>query len=100
QNCLYGVDIDPGAIEIAKLRLWLSLVVDEEETKQIKPLPNLDFKIVTGNSLVGFPFKSQGLEEIEKLKTRFFEESDHDRKAQLKREIDCILDECFARSKK
>src|SRR5205823_7401974 len=63
QNCLYGVDIDPGATAIAKLRLWLSLVVDEEETKQIKPLPNLDFKIVTGNSLIGFPFKSKGLEE-------------------------------------
>jgi hypothetical protein len=50
QNCLYGVDIDPGAIEIAKLRLWLSLVVDEEDVKQIKPLPNLFYKVVTGNS--------------------------------------------------
>jgi hypothetical protein len=39
QNCLYGVDIDPGAVEIAKLRLWLSLVVDEEDIRQIKPLP-------------------------------------------------------------
>ena len=58
QNCLYGVDIDPGAVEIAKLRLWLSLVVDEEDVKQIKPLPNLDYKIVVGNSLMGFPFKS------------------------------------------
>jgi len=100
QNSLYGVDIDPGAVEIAKLRLWLSLVVDEEETKQIKPLPNLDFKIVTGNSLIGFPFKSQGLEEIEKLKARFFEESDHETKAELKRAIDSILEECFARSRK
>jgi type I restriction-modification system DNA methylase subunit len=99
QNCLYGVDIDPGAVEIAKLRLWLSLVVDEEETKQIKPLPNLDFKIVTGNSLIGFPFKSHGLDEIEKLKARFFEESDHGRKAELKREIERTLSECFARSK-
>ena len=53
QNCLYGVDIDPGAVEIAKLRLWLSLVVDEDDVKQIKPLPNLDYKIVTGNSLLG-----------------------------------------------
>ena len=44
QNCLYGVDIDPGAVEIAKLRLWLSLVVDEEDVKQIKPLPNLDLQ--------------------------------------------------------
>ena len=52
QNCLYGVDIDPGAVEIAKLRLWLSLVVDEEDVKQIKPLPNLFYKIVTGNSLL------------------------------------------------
>jgi len=100
QNCLYGVDIDPGAVEIAKLRLWLSLVVDEEDVKQIKPLPNLDFKIVTGNSLIGFPFKSQRLEEIEKLKARFFEEADHDRKAKLKQEIDQKLTECFASSKR
>jgi type I restriction-modification system DNA methylase subunit len=99
QNSLYGVDIDPGAVEIAKLRLWLSLVVDEEETKQIKPLPNLDFKVVTGNSLIGFPFKSEGLHEIERLKERFFEETDHDRKAELKRTIESKLDECFATSK-
>ena len=39
QNCLYGVDIDPSAVEIAKLRLWLSLVVDEEDVKQVNPLP-------------------------------------------------------------
>ncbi len=52
QNSLYGVDIDPGAVEIAKLRLWLSLVVDEEDIRQIKPLPNLDYKIMQGNSLL------------------------------------------------
>lgn len=99
QNCLYGVDIDAGAVEIAKLRLWLSLVVDEEDVKQIKPLPNLDFKIVTGNSLIGFPFKSQRLHELEKLKLRFFEESDHDRKGYLKQEIDRKLSECLEASK-
>ncbi len=100
QNCIYGVDIDAGAVEIAKLRLWLSLVVDEEETKQIKPLPNLDFKIVGGNSLIGFLFKSQGLHEIEQLKARFFEETDHGRKAKLKMEIERKLRDCFASSKK
>jgi len=51
QNCIYGVDIDPGAVEIAKLRLWLSLVVDYE-LKDIEPLPNLDYKIMCGNSLL------------------------------------------------
>jgi len=100
QNCLYGVDIDAGAIEIAKLRLWLSLVVDEEDTKQIKPLPNLDFKIVAGNSLLGFPFKSHGLHEIERLKERFFEETDHERKAALKLDIERALHSCFAASQK
>lgn len=47
---LYGVDIDPFATNIAKLRLWLSLAV-EAETAQ--PLPNLDFKIETGDSILG-----------------------------------------------
>lgn len=100
QSCLYGVDIDPGAVEIAKLRLWLSLVVDEEEVKQIKPLPNLDFKIVSGNSLIGFPFRSQRLEQIEKLKGRFFEETNHEAKAKLKQEIELAISECFAASKR
>lgn len=52
QECLYGVDIDPGAVEIAKLRLWLSLVVDEDDIGHIKPLPNLDYRIMQGNSLL------------------------------------------------
>ena len=51
ENCIYGVDIDPGAVEIAKLRLWLSLVVDYE-LADIEPLPNLDYKIMCGNSLL------------------------------------------------
>ena len=49
QQSLYGVDLAAGAVEIAKLRLWLSLVVDEDDVSRIKPLPNLDFKIVVGN---------------------------------------------------
>ena len=51
QNCIYGVDIDPGAIEIAKLRLWLSLVVDYS-VEDIEPLPNLDYRLMCGNSLL------------------------------------------------
>lgn len=51
QNNVYGVDIDPGAAEIAKLRLWLSLVVDHN-LSEIEPLPNLDYKIMVGNSLL------------------------------------------------
>jgi len=88
QHCIYGVDIDRGAVEIARLRLWLSLVVDEEDVKHIKPLPNLDFKIVPGNSLLGFPFQTLGLAVIERMKGEYFDEPDHSRKARLRVEID------------
>ena len=52
RDCLYGVDIDSSAVDIAKLRFWLSLIVDEEDINQIDPLPNLDHKIMCGNSLL------------------------------------------------
>ena len=49
QNNIYGVDIEKGAVDIARLRFWLSLIVDE---KSPEALPNLDFKIMQGNSLL------------------------------------------------
>ena len=49
QNNIYGVDIERGAVEIARLRFWLALIVDE---KSPEVLPNLDFKIMQGNSLL------------------------------------------------
>jgi len=52
KNSIYGVDIEPSAVEIAKLRLWLSLVVDVVDYKKIDPLPNLDYKIMQGDSLI------------------------------------------------
>lgn len=49
ENSIYGVDIEKGAVDIARLRFWLALVVDADSPT---PLPNLDFKIMQGNSLV------------------------------------------------
>ena len=49
QHNIYGVDIEKGAVDIARLRFWLSLIVDE---KSPQALPNLDFKIMQGNSLL------------------------------------------------
>lgn len=51
RDCLYGVDIKREAIEIARLRFWLSLVVDADPF-EMEPLPNLDFKLMAGNSLI------------------------------------------------
>ncbi|MGB3198753.1 MAG: N-6 DNA methylase, partial [Saprospiraceae bacterium] len=49
EESIYGVDIDNGAVDIARLRFWLSLVVEETEPQ---PLPNLDFKIICANTLI------------------------------------------------
>lgn len=51
QNSLYGVDIEPSAIDITKLRLWLSILVDSTNN-DVRPLPNLDFNFMIGNSLI------------------------------------------------
>jgi hypothetical protein len=57
-NNLYGVDLMEGAVEIAKLRFWLWLIsqvnLRKVQSKKIETLPNLDFNLMTGNSLIGF----------------------------------------------
>lgn len=92
QRCIYGVDIDPGAVEIAKLRLWLSLIVEEEDIRQIRPLPNLDYKIMQGNSLLeefeGVKLFDEKLlkeqvrnsDDVERLKKMFEKQSEMERK--------------------
>ncbi len=94
EKSLYGVDIDSGAVEIAKLRLWLSLVVDEDDIKQIKPLPNLDYKIVCGNSLFSVEkdlFNSHLFNELERLKLLLFNEINPNKKQQYKKQIDDLI---------
>lgn len=49
ENNIYGVDIEKGAVDIARLRFWLAMIVEEKEPI---PLPNLHFKIMQGNSLI------------------------------------------------
>lgn len=78
EESIYGVDIDAGAVDIARLRFWLSLVVDEQEPK---PLPNLDFKIVCANTLIplgkltDFDMETKAslaVKELEKIRHDFF----------------------------
>lgn len=67
ENCLYGVDIQPIAIQITKLRFFISLVCDQKTSKDksknhnIRPLPNLETKFVAANSLIGLPISDKDL---------------------------------------
>lgn len=101
-NSLYGVDIDPSAVDVAKLRLWLSLVVDENDYDQIKPLPNLDYKIMVGNSLdaaksiknKGHLLYSAACEQMEKLQKEFYSLTDHAQKDEKRMAIAAQREKC------
>lgn len=71
QNNIYGVDIEKGAVDIARLRFWLALIVDE---KNPHALPNMDFKIMQGNSLLeqyeGVELSGMSLNEQKKKKSK------------------------------
>ncbi|WP_051398317.1 Eco57I restriction-modification methylase domain-containing protein [Runella limosa] len=69
QNSIYGVDLERGAVDIARLRFWLALVVDEETPS---PLPNLDYKIMQGNSLLE-SFEGIDLSKIHQQSVQVFE---------------------------
>lgn len=91
KNNLYGSDIDELAIEIAKLRLWLALIVNEEKIKNIEDLPNLDFKIVKLNSLIlnkpdllNYDF----LQNLNKLYKKYFDAKKLTARVKMKNEID------------
>lgn len=72
ENCIYGVDIQPIATQISKLRFFISLVVDQkvDATKEnfgIRPLPNLETKFVAANTLIGLD-KSSNLFDLPEIK--------------------------------
>ncbi len=120
QKSIYGVDLEKGAVDIAQLRFWLALVVDEEKPH---PLPNLDYKIMQGNSLLesfegidlskaalfdepkvtvympslfeepklDYGFSDENKADIKKLVNDYFIIEDKDQKAAIRKRIDRIV---------
>lgn len=80
-NNLYGVDIMKEAVEIAKLRLFLKLVAEVDEFDHLEPLPDIDFNIRSGNTLIGYASRKEieeleGLFVIDEMKKKIFDECD------------------------
>ncbi len=120
QNSIYGVDKDKGAVDIARLRFWLSLIVDEEVNKGEKPqpLPNFDYKIMQGDSLLesfkGYSLKYHDIQDEPKhtdlfntqtqinifkkthtnlaaLEKDFFDPKNNHRKEEIRNQIDALV---------
>lgn len=88
---LFGSDIDLTAIEICRLRAWLSLIVDLEENEQVAPLPNLEFHFVCANSLLSLN-KDNSLwdttdlkENMKQIRTDYYNTSSKTLKETLKK---------------
>lgn len=103
ENCLYGVDIQPIAIQISKLRFFISLVCDQKTNRDkaknhgIRPLPNLETKFVAANTLIGLPEMDESLlvdprvnrieSEIESLYHRHFSVQRRDQKLAIQKKV-------------
>ncbi len=76
ENCIYGVDIQSIAVQISKLRFFISLVVDQKPNNSaadnfgIRPLPNLEAKFVAANTLIGLKKSEATLFDIETIKEK------------------------------
>jgi len=108
QNSIYGVDIEKGAVDIARLRFWLSLIIEEETPHA---LPNMEFKIMQGNSLfeefhginlddiydgdrqmtLAFDEETRARELFKQNMINYFDEDDHNKKEALLIEIDTAV---------
>ena len=82
QNSIFGVDIQPIAVEIARLRCFLSLIIeekidDEKPNRDVKPLPNLDFKFIIANTLKELPKESDVKFADDAMQISMVENQDH-----------------------
>ncbi len=109
ENCLYGVDIQPIAIQITKLRFFISLICDQKTNRNkkdnlgIRPLPNLETKFVAADTLIGLtelgqmslaPQRAYDIEkEIEVLYHNHFSEQRRDKKLASQRKIQSLRKE-------
>jgi type I restriction-modification system DNA methylase subunit len=96
KNNLYGVDRDEFAVNIARLRLWLSLSVDGDKPEA---LPNLNYKVEAGDSLTAPVINSQKsardvfVKEFQRLKSEFLTAHGQANKARLKKDIDRVKEQ-------
>ena len=114
ENCIYGIDIQPIAVQISKLRFFISLIIDQEinfneKNYGLQPLPNLEFKLVCANTLIaapdeygdgGFDFKDNYTELFIKYTAQYFKASNINEKEIVKKNINNLIDKIVAEKQK
>jgi type I restriction-modification system DNA methylase subunit len=101
-NSIYGVDVDPIGVEIARLRVWLKIIEDEWR-EEFGRLPNIELNVVAGNSLVGLPVEQEGqiqadiwddsLDELVELRRQYKDEDEETEKSEVIDALNNIRDD-------
>ena len=101
RNNIHGVDIDPMAVEVSKLRIWLSLIIDQNpDGKEPLALPNLDFKFVCADFLIGSKDPMIFDEEFERMRSDYFLPDKRKDKKELQKSINDKIASSFFLGKK
>ena len=112
ENCLFGVDINPNSVKICRLRLWIELLKNtfyRKDTGELETLPNIEYKVIVGDSLMRITSNNELLqsnmflkansEEMKKLKDMLFAETNKDKNRELRKQIDDKISETLRFSK-
>ncbi len=105
ENCIHGVDIQPIAVQISKLRFFISLIVDQKSHPEkpnfgIRALPNLDFKIIAANTLIAAPKEDEAMgvkvddaffSKFSELTHDYFNVATPDEKKKLREKIEKLI---------
>ncbi len=99
RDSIYGIDIQPLAVQITKLRFFISLLIDQNVEKGITPMPNIETKIICADSLRNIKadfFSVDAIDKLSEARTRYYQpDISHEEREQIANEIVGILDLAF-----
>ena len=99
RDSIYGIDIQPLAVQITKLRFFISLLIDQKTEKGITPMPNIETKIICADSLKNIQadlFSADAITILTEARTRYYQpDISHEEREEIANDIVSILDEAF-----
>jgi len=99
RDSIYGIDIQPLAVQITKLRFFISLLIDQNTDRGITPMPNIETKIICANSLKNIQadlFSADAIDRLTDARARYYQpDISHDEREKITNEIIDVLDKAF-----
>lgn len=99
RDSIYGIDIQPLAVQITKLRFFISLLIDQNTERGITPMPNIETKIICADSLKNIQadlFSTDAIDRLTDARARYYQpDISHEEREKITEEIISVLDQAF-----